>query len=209
MAETVTKSDIVVSPGEGSGNTQLSFKATKANIGNRVKKTGVFSVQATNGPKVDVTANLEPAAEYVSFDNGANQAVAKGGGVITVTGKSNSSKLTFTKGTGAVIPADISAVTYTAAGNETVNGVAIDGDPGANATYTFTLTLTAAKNETVSARSQTITVTANSTSVTKSISLDQAAGDPTLLVTPTTITVKQDGTATTAQVTTNTTFTIS
>lgn len=205
----VTKNGIIVSPNSGSGDTELKVKAQKANQGNRTVQTATYTVQAQNGPSKTLTANLEAANEFVKFTNGTTQAVDKGGGVITITGTSNSTKLTFTKGSGDIVTADITSITYQAAGKSTVNGTAIEGDPGATASYNFTLTLNAAANTTVNARSQQITVKANSTSVTATITLNQTAGDPTLSINPETITVPQDGSEVSVQVTTNTTFTVS
>lgn len=205
----VTKNGIIVSPGSGSGNTELKVKAQRANQGNRTIQTATYTVQPQGGIGKTLTANLEAANEFVKFTNGATQAVDKGGGVITITGTSNSTKLTFTKGSGDIVSADIASITYQAAGKSTVNGAAITGDPGATASYNFTLTLNAAANTTVTARSQQITVKANSTSVTATITLNQTEGDPTLSIKPETITVPQDGSEVSVQVTTNTTFTVS
>jgi GTP pyrophosphokinase len=65
-------------------------------------------------------------------------AVEKGGGNVTITGKSNSSKLTFSwVGTSDVtLPSK-----YEAAGEQTSNGSAIAGDPGATAEYEYNVTL--------------------------------------------------------------------
>jgi hypothetical protein len=205
----VTKNGIIVSPGSGSGNTELKVKAQRVNQGNRTIQTATYTVQPQGGIGKTLTANLEAANEFVKFTNGATQAVDKGGGVITITGTSNSTKLTFTKGSGDIVTADIASITYQAAGKSTVNGAAIEGDPGATASYNFTLTLNAAANTTVKARSQQITVKANSTSVTATITLNQTEGDPTLSIKPETITVPQDGSEVSVQVTTNTTFTVS
>lgn len=205
----VTKNSIVVSPSSGSGDTTLKVKAQTANQGNRVAQTATFTVTAQDGPSEQFTASLEPANEFVKFTNGNSQAVDKSGGVITITGTSNSTKLTFTKGAGEIIPSDITSITYQAAGKTTTNGQAIEGDPGATATYNFTLTLKAEANDTVQARSQAITVKTNSTSVTASITLNQTAGDPALEVSPTHITVPQNGSEVSVSVTTNTTFTVS
>lgn len=205
----VTKNGIIVSPGSGSGNTELKVKAQRANQGNRTIQTATYTVQPQGGIGKTLTANLEAANEFVKFTNGATQAVDKGGGVITITGTSNSTKLTFTKGSGDIVTADIASITYQAAGKSTVNGAAIEGDPGATASYNFTLTLNAAANTTVKARSQQITVKANSTSVTATITLNQTEGDPTLSINPKTVTVPQDGSEVSVQVTTNTTFTVS
>lgn len=209
MAE-VTKKGIVVNPSTGSGDTTLKVKAQTPNSGNRVKQSAEFTVTApgVSKPKKFI-ANLLPKKEFVSFDN-SSPAVDKAGGVVTITGKSNSQKLTFKKGAGDIITEDISSIEYQANGSTTVNGVAIDGDPGATAQYTFTLTLNAVENETVDARTQQITVEgAGGSSVSATLTLNQTAGDPTLEVSPTSINVPQDGSEVQVQVTTNTTFTVS
>ena len=200
----VTKKGIVVNPSTGSGDTTLKVKAQTPNSGNRVKQSAEFTVTAPGVSKPKkFTANLLPKEEFVSFDN-SSPAVDKAGGVVTITGKSNSQKLTFKKGAGDIITEDISSIEYQA------NGVAIDGDPGATAQYTFTLTLNAVENETVDARTQQITVEgAGGSSVSATLTLNQTAGDPTLGVSPTSIDVPQDGSEVQVQVTTNTTFTVS
>lgn len=209
MAE-VTKKGIVVNPSTGSGDTTLKVKAQTPNSGNRVKQSAEFTVTApgVSKPKKFI-ANLLPKKEFVSFDNNS-PAVDKAGGVVTITGKSNSQKLTFKKGAGDIITEDISSIEYQANGSNTVNGVVIDGDPGATAQYIFTLTLNAAENETIDARTQQIIVEgAGGSSVSATLTLNQTAGDPTLEVSPTFINVPQDGSEVQVQVTTNTTFTVS
>lgn len=206
MAE-VKQNGVVVSPSTGSGDTTLSVKAEVANRGNRVAQTATFDVEAPGvAEKQTFVANHLPAAEFVTFDN-TSPAVGKEGGTVTITGKSNSTKLTFSKGTGEIIPADISVIKYQANGAEATSGTAIAGDPGAKASYVFSLTLTAEENDTVTARTQQIIATAAGSQ--KAIcTLNQTAGDPTLVVTPKTIDVPQDGTAVNVQVQTNTTFTV-
>ena len=206
----VTKKGIQVNPSSGSGNTPINFTASPANPGNRVKQSATFSVQADGvGEPVQITANLLPKAEFVSFDNGASMAVDKAGGQITITGKSNSAMLTFSKGSGEIISADVAAIEYQANGSAATSGVAIPNDPGATAEYAFTLTLQAAANSPVEERTQTITVTCQTTSVKTTITLNQTGGDPTIDVEPNSIDVPQDGTEVTVQVTSNTTWTIS
>lgn len=205
----VTKQNISVNPTSGSGNTTLTFTANPASLGNRVAKNATFTVTAQDvTPNKTITATLEAAAEFVSFDDGVEMAVVKGGGAVVITGTSNSDKLTFTKGSGSVITADITSVKYKVnTSTEVTNGVAITGDPGAVAKYTFELTLSAAANTTISERTQQITVT-SAGSKTATIQLKQAAGDAYLNLSTTTITVPQTGSVT-VDVTTNTTFTIS
>jgi hypothetical protein len=206
MAE-VKQNGIVVNPSTGSGDTTLQVKAETANRGNRVAQTATFEVEGTGvAKKQKFVANHLPAAEFIQFDN-TNPAVDKGGGTITLIGKSNSQKITFSKGTGDIINANIAAIKFTANGAEATSGTAISGDPGAKAKYSFNLTLTAAENETIEARTQQIIATANG-GQRATATLNQTAGDPFIEVTPTSIDVPQDGSAVQVTVDTNTTFTV-
>lgn len=205
----VTKNYIVVSPGSGSGDTTLSIKASPANMGNRVAQVTNFTVTAPGvTPDKTFKVTLAAAAEFVSFNDGTEMAVAKSGGSVVIEGTSNSDKLTFSKGSGAVISEDISAKVYAVNGNDATNGVAIPDDPGATAKYNFVLTLTATENTTIAERTQQITVVTTGNK-TATITLKQAVGDAYLTVTPTEITVPQDGTPVQVSVSTNTTFTVS
>lgn len=207
MAE-VKQNGVVVSPSTGSGNTTLQVKAEIANRGNRLAQTATFEVEGSGvAEKKQFVANHLPAAEFIEFDN-ASPAVDKGGGSVTLTGKSNTTKITFSKGAGDVIgAADISAIKFTANGASATSGIAITGDPGAKAKYTFSVTLTAAANETIEARTQQIIATAAG-GQKATATLNQTAGDPFIEVTPTEIDVPQDGSAVQVTVDTNTTFTV-
>lgn len=206
MAE-VKQNGVVVSPSTGSGDTTLQVKAETANRGNRVAQIATFEVEGAGvTEKKQFVAKHLPAGEFIEFDN-KNPAVDKGGGTITLTGKSNSPKITFSKGTGDIISANITAIKFTANGVGAVSGTAISGDPGAKAKYNFSLTLTAAANETIKARTQQIIATANG-GQKATTTLNQTAGDPFIEVTPTSIDVPQDGTAVQVTVDTNTTFTV-
>lgn len=206
MAE-VKQNGIVVSPSTGSGDTTLQVKAETANRGNRVAQTATFEVEGTGvAVKKQFVASHLPAAEFIDFDN-KNPAVDKGGGTITLTGKSNSEKITFSKGTGDIISADLAAIKFTANGATATSGTNISGDPGAKAKYSFSLTLTAAENETIQARTQQIIATAKG-GQRATATLNQTAGDPFIEVAPTHIDVPQDGSAVQVTVDTNTTFTV-
>lgn len=206
MAE-VKQNGVVVNPSTGSGDTTLQVKAETANRGNRVAQIATFEVEGAGvTEKKQFVAKHLPADEFIEFDNN-KPAVDKGGGTITLTGKSNSPKITFSKGTGAIIGANIAAIKFTANGVGATSGIAISGDPGAKAKYSFNLTLTAAANETIQARTQQIIATANG-GQKATTTLNQTAGDPFIEVTPTSIDVPQDGTAVQVTVDTNTTFTV-
>ena len=74
-----------------------------------------------------------------------------------MTGTSNSSKLTFSKGTdniGLTIPSS-----YTANGVSTDNGAAITGDPGASQEYSYSIQFSVSENTTISAKTCQIIVT--------------------------------------------------
>ena len=206
MAE-VKQNGIVVNPSTGSGDTTLQVKAETANRGNRVAQTATFEVEGAGvAMKKQFVASHLPAAEFIEFDN-KKPAVDKDGGIITLTGKSNSQKITFSKGTGDIIGANIAAIKFNANGAEATSGTAISGDPGAKAKYSFSLTLTAAANETIEARTQQIIAIANG-GQKATATLNQTAGDPFIEVAPTQIDVPQDGSAVQVIVDTNTTFTV-
>lgn len=205
----VSKSYVICSPGSGSGDTTLNLNAKVANLGNRLNQTDNFTITAPGvTPNKAFAAILQAAAEFVSWDDGAEASVPKAGGSVVLDGMSNADTLTFSKGTGAIIAADISAISYQANAAAATSGTAIPGDPGATKKYAFKLTLTAAANTTISERTQQITVTTKG-SKTATITLKQAAGDPYLTIDKTSVNVPQDGSAVTLQVTTNTTFTVS
>lgn len=206
MAE-VKSNGVVVSPSKGSGDTILQVKAEIANRGNRVVQLATFEVEGIGVvEKKRFVASHIPANEFIEFDNNS-PAVDKDGGIITLTGKSNSKKITFSKGTGVIIGADIAAIKFTANGAEATSGINISGDPGAKAKYSFSLILTAAANETIEARTQQIIAKAEGGQVATA-TLKQTAGDPFIEVVPTKIDVPQDGSVVQVTVDTNTTFTV-
>lgn len=206
MAE-VKQNGIIVSPSTGSGDTTLQVKAETANRGNRVSQIASFEVEGSGvATKKQFVANHLPAAEFIEFDN-KNPAVDKGGGTVTLTGKSNSKKITFTKGTGDIISASLESIKFTANGAAATSGINISGDPGAKAKYSFNLTLTAAANETIKSRTQQIIAAAEG-GQKATVTLNQTAGDPFIEVAPTSIDVPQDGSAVQVTVDTNTTFTV-
>ena len=206
MAE-VKQNGVVVNPSTGSGDTTLQVKAETVNRGNRVVQIAKFEVEGAGvAVKKQFVANHIPAAEFIEFDNN-KPAVDKGGGTVTLTGKSNSEMITFSKGTGNIISASMSAIKFTVNGAVATSGTTISGDPGAKAKYSFTLTLTAAANETIQSRTQQIVATAKG-GQKATATLNQTAGDPFIEVTPITIDVPQDGSAVQVTVDTNTTFTV-
>lgn len=196
---------LLIDPSTGSGNGTIANSAS-AHTG-RVARTGTVTVTGTGvSTPATYTATQQPKAEFASFDNGAEMAASKAAGKVTVTGKSNSTKLTFSfagDALGVELPAS-----FTAAGVDTDNGVAVAGDPGATAEYAFSVELDFPLNDTIEEVVRTLVVTANGGQAAQ-IAIKQAAGDARLEVTPLEITIPQDGSAVSVNVVSNTTWTVS
>ena len=195
-----------ISPTSGSGNDTISNSALKHT--GRVARTGVVTVTAT-GVSTPKTYNViqTPSDEFVSFNDGESMSVSKEGGIVTIQGKSNSSKLTFAW-VGESYEVELPAQ-YTAAGLSTNNGIAIAGDPGASAEFVFAIELEIPLNDTIEEITRTLKVTANSTNITKQIAIVQAAGDPRISLNTNSITIDTNGTAVSVNVSSNTTWTVS
>lgn len=197
---------LTTTPDSGSGNGTVANSAITHT--GRTVRTGIVTVTGT-GVSSPVTYNVSqsPLAEFVSFDSGASISTSKAGGTLTITGKTNSSKLTFSLGTGATLTLTL-PTSYTANGANTVNGAAVANDPGVSSQFAFSIALTIPANTTTEELSATLIVTANGGQA-KQIAITQAAGDAYLTITPTEITIPQDGTAQSITITSNTTWTVS
>ena len=195
-----------VSPTNGSGNGTISNSASKHT--GRIARTGVVTVTATGVSTPETyTVTQTPSEEFVSFNDGDSMSVSKEGGLVTIQGKSNSSKLTFAW-IGESYEVEL-PTSYTAAGLSTNNGEAIAGDPGASTEFAFTVELEVPLNDTIEEVTRTLKVTANSTNVTKQIAIVQAAGDPRISLSTNSITIDTNGTAVSVNVSSNTTWTVS
>lgn len=191
---------VTTQPSSGTGNGSVSVTATQYT--GRTQRSGSLTYKANGVDDVVQAVSQKGKAEFVTIGNAS---ATKTGGSVTITGKSNSSKLTFALGTGDITISLPS--TYTAAGKSATSGTAISGDPGSSAEFEFSLTVTVPANTTIAAKSRQITVTtAGGQSATSTIS--QAAGDPTLSVSPTSVTLEADGSAVSVTVTSNTSWTV-
>lgn len=192
----------------GNGNDTVSWSAT-AHTGREARQT-TATFAASGVESKTLTIIQSGKTEFVSFDS-ATASVDKTGGTLTITGKSNSSKLTFaltgTNGIGLTLPAK-----YKANSVDTNNGTAITGDPGAAQEYVFSITFTGIdENTTIDSKVSQLTVTPNSgSSAAQTCTITQAAGDAYLTISPTTITIPAAGTpAQSISVSSNTNWTIS
>lgn len=188
----------------GNGNDTVSWSAS-AHTG-RTARTTTATFSASGVESKTLTITQSGKAEFVDIQDTAT--VNKSGGSVTITGTSNSPKLTFTltgtNGIGLTLPAS-----YLANSVSTSNGVAISGDPGANQEYTFSITFTnIGENTSVSSLVSQLTVTTDN-NTTDTCDITQAAAEPTLSISPTSITIPAAGTAQSVTVTSNTAWTIS
>lgn len=178
----------------------------------RSNRTGVvtFTVTAGGAKTAKFNATQTAKAEFVSWAQSTYSAT-KSGGTVTMTGTSNSSKITFSLKSGGSIVATI-PTTYTANANTTNNGAAISGDPGSAAQFSFSIGIVIPANITIDTKSCVIVATPNSGTAAKA-TINQSAGDVTLDVSPTTITLPASGTASgddgKVNVTANTSWTVS
>jgi ketosteroid isomerase-like protein len=190
----------LTSPSSGSGTGTVNVEGA-THTGRSQRQTSL-TFKASGVADVARAVTQEAKPEFVQIDN---ISVGKEGGTITVTGKSNSSKLNFLLGAGDIV--ELLPDNYSAGGASTDNNTAITGDPGATAEYNFSIQLTADDNETIEARTQTLTVTANGGQSAQA-TISQAEGDPILEVSPESITLTAEGTAVAVTVTSNTNWTV-
>lgn len=190
-----------VNPTEGSGNKTVNVSGT-THTGRTARQT-TLTITAAKVEPVTVQVNQAGKPEYVDSQDTA--AVVKDGQVLTISGKSNSSKLTFSLGTGTLemeLPA-----TYTANSVTTTNGEPINGDPGQNAEYDFSIQFTVARNETITDLTRQLVVT-DEGGHTDTCLITQAAGDSTLSVSKNTIELAYTGEAQSFDVISNASWTI-
>lgn len=140
-----------------SGNGDENINVTGTEHTGRVVRTYTLTVTATGPTACKVIMNQTPTAEFCTFTSNT-ASIGKDGGAITITGKSNSTKLTFAVTEGGSLELTLPS-NYNASGVSTANGAAIAGDPGAIATFNFSILFTVAPNTTIESKTATVTVT--------------------------------------------------
>ena len=188
----------------GSGNDTVDISANSQNTGRNSRSTNV-TFKAIGCSDVVVIPTQAGKPEFASFDN-TTAAAQKTGQTLTLSGTSNSSILTFSKGTdniGLTLPSS-----YTANGLTVNNGAAITGDPGATQQYAWSIQLTVPANTGVTALTCQIVVI-DDAGHNHICTITLAAGDATLSVSPLTVDLPWDGsTSGTVAVTSNTNWTV-
>lgn len=192
------------SSGSGNGTVQISGDVHTG----RQNRTGTATITPSGGATAKTVSIVQTAAaEFVSFDN-VSVTVSKTGGVVTITGRSNSKKITFSLGASNELSLSLPA-SFTAAGASAASGVNIDGDPGAVSAYNFSITFSGiAENTDVDTLVSTLTAVSES-GASAAITIQQTGATASLSVSPATITIPADGTAQTVTITSNTNWTVS
>lgn len=193
---------VKVNPSSGSGNANVNVSSTAEHTG-RVARTTILTWKAANVANIERTVSQAGKPEYVDVADAAS--ADKAGKVVTISGVSNSKKLTFSLGTGDLtitLPS-----TYTANSVSTSNGATISGDPGAVAEYNFSISITVPANTSTTAKTRQIIVTDEGGHQDVCL-LTSSAGDAYVTVQEGTIELDYLGTAVSWSVESNTSWTI-
>lgn len=205
---------LTVNPASGNGNATVQNTGT-VHTGREQRETTVTGVAVGVSPNKTYKVIQKGKPEFVSFTNGAETTVGKAGGTLTITGKTNSSKLNFelvNLETRAVVAGGLELTLpskYTAGGVETTNNVAITGDPGAQQEFEFSITFTGiAANTTIDELTAAMKVT-TAGGQSAQIQIKQSAGDPVFSFGQETITLEASGAAVSQTIVSNTSWELS
>ena len=205
---------LTVNPTSGNGNATVQNTGT-VHTGREQRETTVTGVAVGVSPNKTYKVIQKGKPEFVSFTNGAETTVGKAGGTLTITGKTNSSKLNFELvdlKTRAVVAGGLKLTLpskYTAGGVETTNNVAITGDPGAQQEFEFSITFTGiAANTTIDELTAAMKVT-TAGGQSAQIQIKQSAGDPVFSFGQETITLEASGVAVSQTIVSNTSWELS
>lgn len=194
---------VKVNPSQGSGNATVNVSSTAEHTG-RVFRSTILTWKAANVADKQRTVNQAGKPEYVDIADAAS--ADKAGKVVTISGVSNSKKLTFSFGTGDLTDITLPS-SYMANSLSTANGAEISGDPGALSEYNFSISITVPANNDIAAKSRQIIVT-DEGGHQDVCTLTSAAGDAYVTVQEGTIELDYLGTPVPWLVESNTSWTI-
>lgn len=193
-------------PGSGDGDQAVTVSGEKYK--GRVQRTQRVEFGAeSGGVKKSATINQAPVSEFVKIDPTAS--VGKEGGTVTISGASNSTKLTFSLIPDKSHPLKLEIpASYQAAGKATNNGAVIADDPGATGGFTFSIIFSdIPENANVNDLVNTLKVTAAGGQTANTV-ITQTAGDPFLEIDKNIINLDANGTPQTINVNANIKWTI-
>lgn len=205
---------LTVNPASGNGNATVQNTGT-AHTGREQRETTVTGVAVGVSPNKTYKVIQKGKTEFASFNDGAETTVSKSGGTLTISGKTNSSKLNFELvdlKTRAVVEGGLELTLpskYTAGGQETTNNVAITGDPGATQEFEFSITFTGIEpNTSIDELTAALKVT-TAGGQSAQIQIKQSAGDPEFAFGQDTITLEASGAAVSQTIVSNTSWELS
>lgn len=197
---------VTFNPGSGDGNQVVTVSGEKYE--GRVQRTQQVEFSAESGSvKKTATINQAAAAEFVKIDSTAS--VGKEGGTVTISGTSNSTKLTFSLTPDETHPLTLEIpANYQAAGKATSNGAVIANDPGATGGFAFSIVFSGiAANTNVNDLVNTLKVTAAGGRTANTV-ITQTSGDPFLEIDKDVIDLDANGAPRTINVNANIRWTI-
>lgn len=197
---------VTFNPGSGDGDQAVTVSGEK--FEGRVQRTQQVEFGAESGSvKKTATVNQAAAAEFVKINPTAS--VGKGGGTVTISGTSNSTKLTFSLTPDKSHPLELKIpARYQAAGKATSNGAVIADDPGATGSFAFSIVFSGiAANTNINNLVNTLKVTAAGGQTANTV-ITQTAGDPFLEIDKEVINLDANGTPQTINVNANIKWTI-
>lgn len=213
---------LILSKMSGSGDDTIELSASEHT--GRAQRTGIVTVTGTGVQDPETVSVVQaPKPEFVSFDAGSTIAAAAAGQNLTITGLSNSSKLTWAAvgvatdengktvnpETGLDYPEVPAPTTYVANGATATSGIAIPGDPGVSTQFAFSATLVIPKNDSTVRVDRTYSIT-DAAGNTVQIIVQQTAGEARLSVSPASIMITAAGVASDdITVNSNTSWTVS
>ena len=158
---------LTVSPTSGFGNKTIQNIGT-THTGRLQRQTVVTGRAIGIATTKTYTVTQKAKAEFIMI-GAESYSVAAVGGIVTISGTSNSPKLTVSVGNGGTLG------TLQVNGSTATNGSAISGDPGATAQYDWSIQIQVGENLTAAQRNIAVTVTGSSSSVSDMAQIVQAA----------------------------------
>lgn len=202
---------LTVNPSGGNAGTTAISVSADPNT-SRSQRTGSVTVRTTSGSANATFSVIQSAHAPILTISSTDIDVAKGGGKISITGTSNCSALDFTVPSASWLGFEGGKINGETMTPSEASHFVLTGDPG-NTTgeYNWILSFDIEPNDTVSSRSVTIQVEGEEyQQPALQCIITQLAGDATISVNRSSITIPSAGTATSGvSVTSNTNWTVS
>ena len=197
-----------VSPASGSGNGTVQISADPHT--GREDRTTTVTAQNSSGDKPSATVAVTQEAAAAKFVVTAKTVtVAAGGGQAKIPGTANVAAIQFIDGNTGDSTPTLKVNSSAVAGWNGDTNDEVTGDPGAAAEYPFEISVDIPANETPAAKTFTCTLVGEETGEEVEITINQGAGESTISVEPTEVTILATGEAVEVSLKSNDSWTIS